>query len=682
MTKIISLVGISTQQVQEWRGELLKMARETGKAPKELAEGLFFVTSAGMRGTQALQVLRAAAQASAVGLGSTATVADAVTSALNAYGTKTMSASKATAILVAAVREGKAAADEIAPSLGRVLPVASQLGVGFDQVAASIAAMTRVGLSADESATALRAVFTALLKPSAEASRALESVGLSASGLREELASKGLLAVLTDLRTAFAGNDEAIARVFGNVRGLVGALNLTGANAAATQEIFQRLAQTTGQDLAQAFKAVAESPSFKLTQALASILSAATSVGQKLMPILQPVFERVTAIAGSVRTVLSALPGWLKKAGLGAVAFAAALGPLMMVLGAVASTVATLGAPLVVGIAAAAAAVVALGKNWKRLAPIAQEALKAIQPIVSDVMGFVVEVFQHVKAVAADIWPEIKDRAIATFKLISAAWQSFGVPLKMAIIVAWRTIKVSVLVAIDEIGGAITALAALLHGDIHGALDALKKAFSRVWADIKEAFESGSLSAQIAWWQLVKGIASSAAGTMRALAAVGRVFSELPFIDPLTRKAFTEGTKIAEAGVGTLTAASAAAVLTIDGLKKQLADIQAAASKTGKTVTVEGSAFISFGDKASGAADRLKGAFSGAGETIRGKLSGGFGMGVQEGISAGEQALAKWREKLGREPVKLKVELDLDQARRQLDDLMRGRIPDTSGALP
>jgi len=118
LSKVVGLVGIAQDQVDQWGADILELAPELGKAPKELAEALFFVTSAGLRGAEAMEVLEMSGKASAAGLGETATIADLVTSAMNAYGSENLSASKATDILVSAVREGKAEAAALAGSMG------------------------------------------------------------------------------------------------------------------------------------------------------------------------------------------------------------------------------------------------------------------------------------------------------------------------------------------------------------------------------------------------------------------------------------------------------------------------------------------------------------------------------------------------------------------------------------
>ena len=142
-----------------WRTDILKLSTETGKGPKELADAMYSVAQAGLRGSDALEALKASAMASATGMGDTKTVADAVTSALNAYGPANLSAATATGVLVATVKNGKMQLDELAPIIGKLLPVSAQLGVSFGEVSGAVAAMSRLGMGARQTVSALRGVF-------------------------------------------------------------------------------------------------------------------------------------------------------------------------------------------------------------------------------------------------------------------------------------------------------------------------------------------------------------------------------------------------------------------------------------------------------------------------------------------------------------------------------------------
>ena len=218
MTQIQSLVGVAADEVDKMGDAAKKMALDTGKSSAEAANALFFITSAGLRGAEATDVLNASLKASAVGLGDTATVADLATSAMNAYGSANLNAEAATDVMVAAVREGKLEATELAGSMGRVLPVASNMGISFNEVGAAFAAMSRTGTNAAEASTQLRGILVGILNPTKTAEKALQGMGLSSAGLRKSLKEDGLLATLEILKENFEGNDTAAQKVFGNVK--------------------------------------------------------------------------------------------------------------------------------------------------------------------------------------------------------------------------------------------------------------------------------------------------------------------------------------------------------------------------------------------------------------------------------------------------------------------------------
>jgi len=346
LNRMVSLVGIARDQVNAWRGDVRETAKATGQSANDLAEAMFFITSAGARGKTAMEILKASAQAAKIGLGETKNVAFAAVSAVNAYGAANLDASEAVAILVKTVREGNLEASTLAPTLGRVLPIASELGVSFNQVGAAYAAMTRLGVNAEESATMLRSVMATLLKPTKGARDQLEAFGLSASGLRTQLREKGLLDVLLTLRQRFGDNEEAMTKVFPNVRALSGVLNLVGANAEKTQEIFDSLAKTTSEDLALAAQEAEVSYKVRFNKALQTVKDSFLELGDKILPTVVPLFER---IAGAVENVTMVL-GNMSPVTKGFLAFFATLGlvvpPLIILLGTFIKSVGVLAAAM------------------------------------------------------------------------------------------------------------------------------------------------------------------------------------------------------------------------------------------------------------------------------------------------------------------------------------------------
>jgi len=332
LAKITGLVGVSRDQVGAWRDDLLSMSTALGRGPKKLADAMFFITSAGLRGAVAMDTLRASTKASVAGLGEIETVADAATSALNAYGSENISASEAVDVLVATVREGKAAADAIAGSIGRVIPLASQMGVSFNQVGGVIAALTRIGFSADESVTSLQAVLSGLLKPTKEAEDALRAAGLSASGLRAAIRENGLLTTLNSMYNALGRDEAKLAQVIPNVRALRGALGLLGENAEEATEIMAEMADVTG-DTDKAFSEMTDTINQKFAKAIARIQTAFIRIGDVLKPVIIPMMDRLSAsierIGKNFSQMSSGMQHFFVVAGMAAIS----LGPLMLAFG-------------------------------------------------------------------------------------------------------------------------------------------------------------------------------------------------------------------------------------------------------------------------------------------------------------------------------------------------------------
>jgi len=328
MTKIQTLVGISSDKVEQFKEKVLSLSGQTAKAPAELADALFTVTSAGLRGAEALQVLEMSAKGSAIGMGETKEVARAVTAVMQAYGPEVMSAAQAMDILTATVREGNLEAAELAPVLGRVVGVAAQLGVSFEEVGASVATFTRLGVDSSEAVTGLRGFLNALIKPSGEARDTLSQLGMTFADLRNEVDQKGLAQTMIKLINTFDGNVEALGSVIPNVRALGAVMGTAGVQGKAYLEIQNNIANSTG-ILDKAFEETSKSGAFQLREAFNSLRQVGTEIGSIVLPV-------VADLAGKVKTLFqrfSDLSKEKKENIIKMYAFVAAVGPAIYVVG-------------------------------------------------------------------------------------------------------------------------------------------------------------------------------------------------------------------------------------------------------------------------------------------------------------------------------------------------------------
>lgn len=350
ITQIQTLAGGSAEDVKMYKAEVLKMVDEVGKSPQELADALYFITSSGQQGAQALETLRVSAKASALGLGETKVVADAATSAVNAYGQQNLDSAEAVRVLVATVREGKGEADAIAGSLGRVIPIASEMGVKFQDLGAFMAATTKIGLSAEEAATALRGALTTISAPTKEqtdafadlAERGLLPLGFNLEDVRKKIREEGLAEGFMQLTEATKGNSEALTAIIGNVRAATGVLGAYGRQGEITLEV-QKKMRTDLKEVETGFATLGETVDQKWNKLLSGLQKNAVNAFDALKPSFSGVMDGGLAMVGVIDKVIGVfnmLPQPVKTATTAVLGLTALAGPLLVGFGAAAKGIA------------------------------------------------------------------------------------------------------------------------------------------------------------------------------------------------------------------------------------------------------------------------------------------------------------------------------------------------------
>lgn len=364
-SKIENLVGITGKALDDFKTSVKSVSSETGKSQQELSEALFTVSSAGLRGAEATEVLERSAKASAIGLGDTQQIAQALTGVMQAYSSSGMTAAQATDTLTAIVREGNLEAEALAPTLGRVVGIASQLGVSFEEVGANIATFTRLGVPAEEAVVGLRGIMASFLKPTADAKNALATLGMTAEDLRNQVSEEGLQATLANLMQSFEGNDEALTSVFGNVRALSAVLGTAGAQGETYAAVLDNISNSTG-IVDEGFENVSQTSGFKFQQTLNSLRNAGIELGAALLPMVTKIAEFITQAINSFRDLSTET----KTTILTLTAIVAASGPIMSGIGFIATALGALLSPVGLIIVGIAAAGFAMYKFWDQVRPI------------------------------------------------------------------------------------------------------------------------------------------------------------------------------------------------------------------------------------------------------------------------------------------------------------------------
>ncbi|WP_374900902.1 phage tail tape measure protein [Brucella endophytica] len=309
LAEVSTLVDTATFDMQGLEQAALKQAAAFGGGGAPQAKAFYQIISAGASSAaQATDTLTAANLLAVGGVTSVTTAADGLTSVLNAYGSKVEGATAVSDALFVGMRAGKTTIGELSSSLGQVAPLAAQTGVTFDELVASISALTKGGIATSEAVTGVRAILAAVAKPTVEASKAANALGLdfSAAGL----ASKGFAGFIGDIQKKTGGSTEALSLLFGGVEALVPIMALSGQAGVDFTAILEQMGDKAGAT-AEAFAKMEASPSFqagRVWSALQSeILGSSSALSDGLVVAMKFTADNMGRLVGVVKVVGAAL---------------------------------------------------------------------------------------------------------------------------------------------------------------------------------------------------------------------------------------------------------------------------------------------------------------------------------------------------------------------------------------
>jgi TP901 family phage tail tape measure protein len=314
--------------IGEVSNDLLKLSQIVPTAPTELANAFYFAGSAGLGFAQAMDVVTLSAKGAAIGMGNAADISKILIFAINAFKGTGLTAAHAMDVLTAGIKAGTAEPNDMAIALGRLLPIAREAGVTFDDVVASVAALTNIGLPTRVATTSLRALFSELLAPTQAATDKLDQLGISAKQLRNTF-KLGPVAAFNLLTKATHGNVDALHDILPQIRGFTAFLGLSGARLKAYKHVIDEVTHSTG-TLDKAFKIIGKTPQFQFEVGLNKLRVAGIKLGNTLVPV----FLRVIGVIGSFGDLLSSMPGWARVATVAIGLIAASAGPLLKLYGA------------------------------------------------------------------------------------------------------------------------------------------------------------------------------------------------------------------------------------------------------------------------------------------------------------------------------------------------------------
>lgn len=479
----------SGEAYDKMRGQIVSMSREIPLVRDELANGLYEVVSNGVPEDNWIGFLDRSARAAVGGCADLGTTVGTTATIIKTYGLAWDQATSVQDKMQMTAKKGKTSIAELGQALPRVSGSASQLGVELNELMAVFASTTGVTGNTSEVSTQLAAVLNSLIKPTSEASKAAEAMGIRFDAASVKAAG-GFANFLTQLDTsvqAYAAKSGQLSEtIYGQLFGSAEALRLLGSLTGEQKDVFaaniQAMADSTG-TIDEAFEIMNESnDSFaqKLNNAIASMTDWAGSAAKVAGPVLD-----LTANAGMAVMSIAQLTKGMRLAKVASAAWTAVQHPLNAAISANPIGL------VVMAIAALVAAIVYAYNNceefrqscdrmWATIKDVAEviwallvKAFNAVYPIIKDVAEVVwsllVKAFEALYAVHTKIVGVVMDYLAPAFDRLSSAVKT-----------AWKWVRrlsgVDEADQLEAAGNAAKGAAAAVTGYGEAAEEAGKKA--------------------------------------------------------------------------------------------------------------------------------------------------------------------------------------------------------------
>lgn len=262
MRNVGNLTLASSKEVKGMTNELLELSKTVPSSAGDLADSLFDVVSAGIPASESIEFLAAASRLAAAGVTTTKVAVDGLTTVINAYGLEASDATMISDKFFGAQQAGKTTIEELATNIGKVAPLAKNMGISIDEVLASISALTLQGIKTNEAVTGVRAALSGIGGPSTEAKKLASELGIEFN--EAALKAKGLEQFMRDVIDATGGNTNAMKVLFGSIEAVNSVVSLSSNNFESLSRVQDQVAnsadvtakayQYQGETIAQTWK--------------------------------------------------------------------------------------------------------------------------------------------------------------------------------------------------------------------------------------------------------------------------------------------------------------------------------------------------------------------------------------------------------------------------------------------
>lgn len=303
---VATIADTSQKSLSSISKEVRTYSNETGEAASDMAEATYQAISASVNTADAAAFAGTATKLAVGGFTSATTAVDVLTTAINSYGLAASDATQLSDYLITTQNLGKTSVDQLAQSVGKVIPLASAYNVQMDNLSSAYAVLTANGIATAESGTYLKSMLSELGDTGSDVSEVLlNSTGKTFAQLMEQGYSLG--DVMSMLGDAVDGDSTAFNALWSSTEAGIGALSLFNAGADKYNSVLDSMRTSAGAT-EKAYSTMADTTDKSKQRMENAFNNLKISVGDVLNPALTQVYEGFTGVFAGMSDFVDEYP--------------------------------------------------------------------------------------------------------------------------------------------------------------------------------------------------------------------------------------------------------------------------------------------------------------------------------------------------------------------------------------
>lgn len=563
MSGVKAISGATGEEFDALRAKAIELGGETAFSANEVAEAMTEMAKAGWDSQQILDGMSGVLDAAAASGENLGTVSTIVADAITGFGMEAKESTRVADLLTQAANSGTIGINDLGESFKYIAPVAGAMGYNIEDVTTALAAMSKAGIKGSQAGTALRTMLTNMANPTDNMAAAMDILGVSLYDTEGNMYS--LNDLLSQMRTGFnelalsneefaegmadlnhqleTGNinqsqynsfaydlmnrtmsaEEALwaqnAAMLAGKEGMSGLLSIMTMTEEEYQNLSNEMYNSAGiaEETAEVMR---DNLSADVEGLMGSLESLAITLASLIVPALRDFVQWLTQLVNK----FTALSPETQKTILTIAGIAAAIGPVLMVLGklttsvgsiitafgkipgaiakaksaftAVSAAIGGISAPVVAVVAVIGVLIAAFVNLWKTNEEFRNKMTAIWDGIKSKFESFAQGIVDRLNALGFDF---------ENFgEVVKAIWDGFCSLLAPIFEGVFNQVSVILGSVLDALTGIFDVFIGIFTGNWDQAWQGVKEIFGAVWDLIKGTFES--------WAIAFKGIADTVLG--------------------------------------------------------------------------------------------------------------------------------------------------------------------------